>query len=510
MGIQNNTGLNAVCAGSTVTLAGISGDVSEYVWEFNGEQISSGGAGIIITPPITEDVLVTLSTPGNSCYSSATYQIFAIEEIVVDVNAPISCAGESVTLTASAGVGATYMWTPVIGFDGANTGAEVVVTPPSLPFTYTVSGTTAEGCAFSEELIIEPDTGNEAVADFEIPEAPYCTNRPFELVNTSENATSYQWMLQGSDPALATTTNVTVNFLTASPEPYELMLIAFGCAGSDTITKSIEVFMTPILNGITDMMACPNVEVTLNASGNNVSNFIWEPDENLINSSTGSPTANISATTIYTVTGISDQGCESEAESFTVDIVNFPDYDFSVIANNTCPNEPITLEAASNGGDLTFSWTGTNISTPLFGAQQFVVPLNDTASYVLTASFANCQIQSEPQEVILESLPNATIIDQIDPNIVCIGDPISLEVESTEVESYAWFPTDYVSDIRGQNVNWLVIEPGLNMVNVEITGFNGCIDTLSYQAETNSYPETLFSNNAPTCLLYTSPSPRDS
>jgi len=285
-----------------------------------------------------------------------------------------------------------------------------------------------------------------------------------------------------------------VNFLTAST--YELTLIANGCSGLDTIVKPIDVFMTPILNGLQDITVCPNVEVELNASGNNLSNFIWEPSENLININSGTPTANISETTIFTVTGISDQGCASATESFTAEVINFPDYRSDVIANNTCPNEPIKLEAISMGGDLTFSWSGTNLP-PTPGAIQSVVPLNDTASYVLTISFANCQIQVESPPIILESLPVATIADNVDPNIVCIGDPINLVVESTEVETYAWFPPDYVSDIRGPNINWLATEIGVNTVSVEITGFNGCVDTLRYEAETNVYPETQFSNSAP-------------
>jgi len=366
-------------------------------------------------------------------------------------------------------------------------------------YIFTVTATLDECESEDLNIFINIEEGNtpSPIADFEIPDGPYCTNHPFELINTSSNATSYQWMLEGADPALANTTNVTVNFLTTSPQPYELTLIAIGCEGADTITKVIDVFMTPILNGLPDINACPNAEVVFNAAGNNISTFIWEPDEDLINSTTGNPRVNISEPTTFTVIGVSDQGCASNPESFTVDVVNFPDYDYSVIANNTCLNEPVELNAASASGAVTFAWTGTNLPlTP--GAQQFVIPLNDTTSYVLTAFFANCEIQSEPTQVILKSLPNASIVDDIDPNIVCIGESVNLQVESTEVESYSWFPGDFVSDLRGQNVNWLVNDAGLNSIQVEITGFNGCIDTLTYQAETSIYPETLLSNDSPT------------
>jgi len=97
--------------------------------------------------------------------------------------------------------------------------------------------------------------------------------------------------------------------------------------------------------------------------------------------------------------------------------------------------------------------------------------------------------------VNLQSLPTGLIESNINPPIVCVGDPIFVSVNNTDATGFNWFPNTTVQDENNQTTAWLPPNAGTNTIQVEITGTNGCVDTLSFSADANRYPDILLNND---------------
>lgn len=101
------------------------------------------------TPGIFNYTVTGVGTGGNSCLSIvpaiSSLTVNANPSVSVTAAKPVVCKNESVNLTASGA--STYSW---------NTGqtTAVVAVSPTVLTTYTVTGTTAEGCSRSKTIII--------------------------------------------------------------------------------------------------------------------------------------------------------------------------------------------------------------------------------------------------------------------------------------------------------------------------------------------------------------------
>jgi GEVED domain/Ig-like domain CHU_C associated/Secretion system C-terminal sorting domain len=161
-----------VCySGGTTTFATVATGAIGYQWEYssdgtsfnpvvnntpvgvtytNATTASLGVATTALTPALgTKFYRVVLTSPtGCANVDSANAElIITTPAITASASASVICnpGGAAVTLTGSgAGVGGTYTWLPTTGITG--TGA-VVTANPTVTTTYTVTGTTVEGCA---------------------------------------------------------------------------------------------------------------------------------------------------------------------------------------------------------------------------------------------------------------------------------------------------------------------------------------------------------------------------
>jgi hypothetical protein len=135
-GITSST---AICIGEQVNiqLNGASG--TTYTWS-NG---MNGFSGITVSPTLTS-VYSATAIGANFCYgsNSTTITVNPNPTVVATAQRTMMCKGEKNTLTASGA--ASYSWSV-----GSNpTTASVVINPPNaIPYSYSVTGKNAEGCA---------------------------------------------------------------------------------------------------------------------------------------------------------------------------------------------------------------------------------------------------------------------------------------------------------------------------------------------------------------------------
>lgn len=322
----------AVCAGTSVILSG-SGATS-YTWN-NG--VSNG---IAFTPVVTNTYTVT-GTDANNCVNTdqVLVTINPIPTVEAGPNQTI-CIGESVILSGS---GATfYTW------DNSVTNGVSFI--PNATATYTVTGTTLEGCESDDFVMVTVNplpTVNAGI------DQTVCLGTSITL--TASGASTYSWSPVITNgvaftPGVGTTT-YTVTGTSAA-----------GCENTDQV--DVIVNPLPVVNGGSDQSVCAGSSVTLTATGANT--YSW--NNGVSNGVAFTPLA----TTTYTVTGTSVAGCIN-TDQVVVTVNPIPTVnagnDFSI-----CENETIIL---TGSGANTYTWdygvTNGVSYTPSLGSTTFTV-----------------------------------------------------------------------------------------------------------------------------------------
>jgi hypothetical protein len=192
------------------------------------------------------------------------------------------CSGNSATITAS---GANnYTWQP-----SNTTGSVLVVTPPSTSF-YTLVGSTGSGCTNSIAVI---QTVNPTPSVTVVSSGSICSGTNATL--TATGASTYTWL-----PG-----NLSGSVVIVSPSATTVYTIT-GALNNCTATRTLVQIVnpTPTVSVLpSTSTVCPNVTFTLTASGAN--NYTWQPG----NVFSSSMITSLAASTVYTVTGASADGC---------------------------------------------------------------------------------------------------------------------------------------------------------------------------------------------------------
>lgn len=219
-----------------------------YTWNFDGGTVSSGsGAGPYeVNWPATGNYTVTLTASEGSCTNTETRTIIVNSDIIVNVNAtsPSVCPDSSVTLSATGG--AYYIWSPAGSL--SNDSGAVVIATPQAQTTYTVTGTSIEGCTGSSSVTINiypepqisvtpmPSEGCEPViVDF--------------TASVTPGASQYLWNF--GDPASGiynTSNNAAPYHVFVIPGSYDVTLDVVstdGCPGQATYTDLVTVYAMP-------------------------------------------------------------------------------------------------------------------------------------------------------------------------------------------------------------------------------------------------------------------------
>ncbi|MFA6517326.1 MAG: hypothetical protein WCU83_09365, partial [Bacteroidia bacterium] len=129
-----------ICRGNTVFLTASGGNT--YAWTPASTLSGDSGATVAAAPTSSTTYTVT-SRNATGCSSVGTVTV-TVETTSMSISAGSStlCQGNSTSLTASGG--STYLWSPSSSLS-ASTGNSVTATPTSTT-TYSIVGTTANGC----------------------------------------------------------------------------------------------------------------------------------------------------------------------------------------------------------------------------------------------------------------------------------------------------------------------------------------------------------------------------
>ncbi len=195
-----------------------------------GTFTGSGVTGSSFDPSVgSQQITYTLSDV-NGCTNSATANIQVNPTPTINAGVDQSvCVGNSVTLQGSGGV--SYAWDNGVVNNQA-------FTPAQGSATYTVIGTDANGCADSDQVVVN----SLALPIASLSPSTVSGVAPLQVVfqNNSSNATNYVWNFGNGD---GTTTGLASNQTTVYDEigTFTVTLTASNGACSDNTSTTIEV-----------------------------------------------------------------------------------------------------------------------------------------------------------------------------------------------------------------------------------------------------------------------------
>jgi len=253
-----------------------------------------------------------------------TISIFNKPNISINVSPNNICLGESSDLTVSSDItGTTFSWS-----NGLGTNPNVTVSPTATT-TYSVTGTTLEGCTGTAEVTVTVYPLPEITAT--ATPAEICIGESSDLMVSSDiTGTTFNWSNGlGTNPNVTVSPSATTTYSVTGTTPE-------GCTGTAEVTVTVhplpEITVTAdpseiCLGDSSDLMVSSDITGTT---------FNWSNGLGTNPNVTVSPTA----TTTYSVTGTTIEGCTGTAE-VTVTVHPLPNIDSFAyyVPNVITPND---------------------------------------------------------------------------------------------------------------------------------------------------------------------------
>lgn len=364
------------------------------------------------------------------------------------------CAGEPVMLTATASGDPvnTYQWQGNGVFVGQATNSPTISNAVS--GTYTVTATNACGSASAVITVsVKPLPSVQAITSA----TGVCMGSTVVLSGAGAGAYNWTGGVVNGQP-FAPTTNLV----------YTVTGLLNGCISQNTVAVIIYTMSVQAPS----VALCASQQATLLASG--ALQYYWQPG------GTGSvQITSPSVTTVYTVTGISQQGCIATTTTL-VKVTQLPQ--LSVNSGTACAGDNFTVVASGAG---VYAWSN-GVSTPTMVISQ---PTAASVQLTVTGTLPGCPGTSSVSTVV-QFLPL--------PQLVISGNTLSCDntqqvFQATGAITYTWS--------LGVNTSSIAIIPATN-VNLGVAGTaNGCVASTSVIVMVDKTPQpTLSAYPSPRCV----------
>ena len=449
-----------ICPGGTFSLTASNvTDAQSYSWTGpNGytstSQNPTGLTASSAPGSYTYTVTAQLSTGGN-CVATTTVTVNPLP--TVNAGNDVSICPQATTVLSATGTATNYTWD-----NGATNGGTV---SPASQTTYTVTGTDANGCVKSDEVIVSLYQLPAIVASNDV---AICSGASTTL--TVSGGTTYSWT---PSTGLSAVSGASVSANPIALTTYTVTGVdANGCQNTDNVTVTVNSL--PIVNAGIDAPICNGQTTTLSASG--ASTYVWSPSINLSSTTSATVDANPSATITYTVTGTDANNCSASDDVVITVNPNTP-----VDAGTDqpiCLGQSVTLTAS---GSSTYVWSP---STGLSSTTIADVTANptQTTTYTVTGTSVNGCVTTDQVVVTVNPLP---IVDAGNISPICLGSNVTLS--GSGASSYVW--NNGITD----GVPFTPSVPGDFIYNVTGTDANGCENTDQVTIKVFQLPLAVFS-----------------
>ncbi|MEQ8580529.1 MAG: YHYH protein [Marinoscillum sp.] len=435
------------CFGETLAAMTATGGNGTLTWYADADLSTALATGGAYMPgeSIGTTVYYVTETLDNceSVASSVSITVNALPEVQALADNTAICAGESVTLTGSGA--ATYLW------DQGITDGEAFI--PEATATYTLTGTSSEGCSSSDQITITvlnlPEVSASASA------TTLCSGETVTL--TGSGALTYEWS-QGVEDGIAFTLEETTTFTVTGTN-------SDGCTASAEITINVED--AEVQANTSSESICLGESVTLSGSG--ATTYSWSGG--IIDGVPFSP----EETTTYTVTGTGDNGC-SASDEITIVVNMLPTVVASATSLSVCSGEEITL--TGSGAD-TYMWDH-NVTD----GESFIIAL--TTTFTVTGTDANGCTASDAITITVNEAPQITATASTTE--ICAGETVTLSGSGGTTYEWDNGVTDGVPFTPTQTTTYTVVG----------TDDHGCSGTAQLTITVNQAPMVTASSTATT------------
>lgn len=291
-------------------------------------------------------------------------------------------------------IGSTPNGTNVLNWTDNGTSVNFIAGGLSLSYnqTYYVSvkaenGAGLQSAASVSDGVFVKLAASQPVAGFTYSNPYVCTGVSVDFINTSTNATTYQWTITGPQSFNSVSANPSIAF--SQTGAYTVNLVSYGPGGTDAITQTVDVtiYQAPIAFAGNDLNICNGQSVTLSASGG--VQFQW--NNGVTNNTAFTPLA----TNSYFVTVTDGNNC-TDKDTVVVTVNPVPDA-VAGVDQTVCSGTLVTLNAT--GGDNYFWDNNVTNNVP------FSPPASATYTVTVTNSYNCMDIAS--LTVIVNPLPVA-------------------------------------------------------------------------------------------------------
>jgi PKD repeat protein len=311
------------------------------------------------------------------------------------------------------------------------------------------------------------------VASFAANKTTICAGESITFTNSSTDADSYSWKLNGASPSTTSTNpSPTVTFNTAGTHTIELT--ASNTGGTNKLSKTITVKPAPNAKITTSKLEiCAGDFTTIKA--NNGASYLWS------NGATGD-SISVTQGGTYKVTVTGSNGCKTISSGMKITVNPLPTPVITATgATNVCEGEnvPIDITGVSNGKSYAWSDGQTSSSINVQQSGTYMVTVTDIKNCKGTSNGISINLKPAPKPTLM---PDTTIIN------LCQGASQVITASSTSGQ-YNWS--------SGQTTANLTVS-ATGKYTVSTTYSNGCIRA------SDEIDVTVHNNPTPTIIGATS------
>lgn len=214
---------------------------------------------------------------------------------------------------------------------------------------------------------------------------------------------------------------------------YNIQLIATNSTGcKDTVSKSIDAFLVPVVDAGLDTLVCRGSGTTLHATG--ATNYTWTPVNGLSCGNCANPLASPDSLTKYFVKGTTAQGC-SNTDSVIVKVKQHFVMNNSV-GDTLCRGGAVRLYAS---GAYTYTWNPSTALSSTTSATPLASPATTTIYRVIGRDDIGCFQDTGYVTVRVYPIP---VVDAGENKSINVGETVDLKPTiSADVNSVLWTPT---------------------------------------------------------------------
>lgn len=298
---------DATCTTTGSATVTVTGNTGPYTITWNTNPVQTGPTATNLAPG---NYIATV-TNAAGCATPVPVTINATNNLTATVNANTSiCPGGSVTGTTTSNA-TTFSWSPTTGV--SNPAIASPVFTPAGTTTYTLTASTGS-CSITRSFTI---TVNPQPTLSSRPDTTICLGASFSP-NLASDGTGFSW-----SPATGVSNTTALNPV-LSPTSTTNYTITASNAGGCTRTSSFRVNVVAgatVNAGPDQTIIATQAAAQLSGSGS-AGTYTWSPPAGLSATNILNPVANPTATTTYTLTVLTSNGCTA-SDDVTITVIPY-------------------------------------------------------------------------------------------------------------------------------------------------------------------------------------------